>query len=64
MVVAQVATSTTSLRSAIAGLRWFDTAVVVVVALSNNIDERRPLVLQALEAFATAKHRAVTMVGS
>ena len=42
----------------------FDIAVVVVVARSNNIDELRPLVPQVLEAFATAKRRAVTMVGS
>ena len=42
----------------------FDIALVVVVARSNNIDELRPLVPQVLEAFATAKRRAVTMVGS
>ena len=42
----------------------FDIAVVVLVARSNNIDELRPLVPQVLEAFATAKRRAVTMIGS
>lgn len=42
----------------------FDIAVVVWVARSNTIDELRPLVPQVLESFATAKRRAVTMVGA
>ena len=33
-------------------------------ARSNTIEELRPLVPQVLEAFATAKRRAVTMVGA
>jgi hypothetical protein len=41
-----------------------DIAVVVLVPRSNTIDELRPLVPQVLEAFATAKRRAVTMVGA
>ena len=42
----------------------FDIAVVVLVARSNNIVELRLLVPQALETLATAKRRAVTMVGA
>ena len=42
----------------------FDIAVVVLVARSNSIDSLKPLVPNILEAFATAKRRSVTTVGS
>jgi hypothetical protein len=41
----------------------FDIAVIVLLALSNRIDDLRPLVPVVLERLPTAKRRSVTIVG-
>ena len=43
-------------------LSEFDIPVVVLVAVSNRIDDLRPLVPRALEAFGTAKIGTATLV--
>jgi predicted nuclease of predicted toxin-antitoxin system len=42
----------------------FDIAVIVLLAVSNGIDDLRPLVPLVLERLPTAKRRGVTIVGS
>jgi predicted nuclease of predicted toxin-antitoxin system len=45
-------------------LSAFDIAVIVLVAVSNRIDDLRPLVPQILQALATATAGTVTRVGA
>ncbi|MGH2436889.1 MAG: DUF5615 family PIN-like protein [bacterium] len=44
-------------------LSAFDIAVIVLVAVSNRIDDLRPLVPQILAALTTVKPGTVTLVG-
>ena len=41
----------------------FDSAVVVLVARSNSLDDRRPLAPQILQTLVNAERRRVTLVG-
>lgn len=41
----------------------FDIAVIVLLAVSNRIDDLRPLMPLVLERLPTAKRRSVTIVG-
>jgi hypothetical protein len=43
-------------------LSSFDTAVVVMVARTNRLDDLRPLVPQVLGTLPTAQRRTVTLV--